>query len=246
MKYKNIVFDLYGTLVDIHTDEEKDALWEMMARIYEKSKAPYPAHVLRKEVQSLIAEKQKSVDEIQIEEIFAELFARKGVDAGKEMISGVCRKFRESSTEYIRLYPGVHELMAGLKKQGRRVYLLSNAQRAFTAHELEMLEIEPYFDGIFLSSDCGVKKPNPRFFDVLVSACGLAPEECLMIGNDENCDIAGGKSAGMGTIYLHTNLSPEYTGTSVPDCAVLEPMESLEEVLGVIGRMERNLAFGRG
>ena len=27
-EYKNFVFDLYGTLVDIHTDEESSALWE--------------------------------------------------------------------------------------------------------------------------------------------------------------------------------------------------------------------------
>ena len=27
-RYKNYAFDLYGTLVDIHTDEESDALWE--------------------------------------------------------------------------------------------------------------------------------------------------------------------------------------------------------------------------
>ena len=27
-EYKNYVFDLYGTLVDIHTDEENGALWD--------------------------------------------------------------------------------------------------------------------------------------------------------------------------------------------------------------------------
>ena len=31
-QYDNFLFDLYGTLVDIHTDEEKDALWEDCAR----------------------------------------------------------------------------------------------------------------------------------------------------------------------------------------------------------------------
>ena len=28
MKYENYIFDLYGTLVDIHTDEENTELWE--------------------------------------------------------------------------------------------------------------------------------------------------------------------------------------------------------------------------
>ena len=30
--YDSFLFDLYGTLADIHTDEEKDALWEACAR----------------------------------------------------------------------------------------------------------------------------------------------------------------------------------------------------------------------
>ena len=34
MRYQNYVFDLYGTLVDIHTDEEQQMLWEKMAMFY--------------------------------------------------------------------------------------------------------------------------------------------------------------------------------------------------------------------
>ena len=32
--YRNFVFDLYGTLVDIHTQEEQELLWEKMALFY--------------------------------------------------------------------------------------------------------------------------------------------------------------------------------------------------------------------
>jgi len=30
-RYENYVFDLYGTLVDIHTDENSEGLWEKLA-----------------------------------------------------------------------------------------------------------------------------------------------------------------------------------------------------------------------
>ena len=30
MRYKNYIFDLYGTLVDIHTEEDNQELWEKM------------------------------------------------------------------------------------------------------------------------------------------------------------------------------------------------------------------------
>ena len=40
--------------------------------------------------------------------------------------------FRALSTEYIRLYEGVPQMLSALKNTGAGVYLLSNAQRAFT------------------------------------------------------------------------------------------------------------------
>ena len=38
-KYDNYVFDLYGTLVDIHTDEEPKEIWDKLALFYVQSSA---------------------------------------------------------------------------------------------------------------------------------------------------------------------------------------------------------------
>ena len=32
--YKNYVFDFYGTLVDIRTDEEKKEIWDKLSLLY--------------------------------------------------------------------------------------------------------------------------------------------------------------------------------------------------------------------
>ena len=37
MQYRNYIFDLYGTLVDIHTDEEIPQLWEFMSDYLKKN-----------------------------------------------------------------------------------------------------------------------------------------------------------------------------------------------------------------
>ena len=34
MRYRNLIFDLYGTLVDIHTDEDAPLVWQKMALLY--------------------------------------------------------------------------------------------------------------------------------------------------------------------------------------------------------------------
>ena len=45
--YQNYIFDLYGTLVDIRTDESADKFWEKVADIYESYGAKYDAKEIR-------------------------------------------------------------------------------------------------------------------------------------------------------------------------------------------------------
>ena len=45
--YQNYIFDLYGTLIDIHTDEETRGLWKQMAGILARRGAKYRPEELR-------------------------------------------------------------------------------------------------------------------------------------------------------------------------------------------------------
>ena len=53
--YKNYIFDLYGTLVDINTDEDKSELWDKLSLFYSLKGAKYKA----KELKDLYSEKVK-------------------------------------------------------------------------------------------------------------------------------------------------------------------------------------------
>ena len=46
--YKNYIFDFYGTLVDILTDEKDPALWDKLAQLYQAYGADYKGEGLRK------------------------------------------------------------------------------------------------------------------------------------------------------------------------------------------------------
>lgn len=89
--------------------------------------------------------------------------------------------------------------MEELKANGKKIYLLSNAQRSFTYHEMEKLDIVKYFDEIYISSDQGVKKSNPAFFNILIEKEGLYVKECQFLWNDQTCDILGAQGVGMDT-----------------------------------------------
>lgn len=238
MRYKNILFDLYGTLVDIHTDEENAELWKKMSRLFETCGAEDTPEGWRSSFETLQREAQETSEEIRMEHIFSGMFAQKGILTDTKQIGQTCRQFRAWSTEYLCLYPGAKEFLQALRKQGRKLYLLTNAQRAFTWQELDKLEIAACFDDIFISSDYGIKKPNPRFFALPLEKYKLQRQACLMIGNDEICDIGGASSAGIDSIYLHTNLSPEYTGKYKATQMVMEPPERMEQLLDVIKEAE--------
>jgi len=223
MNYTDLIFDLYGTLVDIHTEED-DTVWEKCALYFGYYGAPYTGPELKTAVSALMAQKQATAGQnyecfpdLPFEPVMAELFRRKGV-AGNADALGVnaSQLFRIASTDYIRLYPGVTEALESLRKKGYRLWLLSNAQRVFTAYELNLLGLAPYFDGIYISSDYGCRKPDIRFFNALLQEQKLDPEKCLMIGNDLETDIAGAKHAGLDTLYMHTGLTPPHQRAADP------------------------------
>ena len=205
--YQDYIFDLYGTLVDIRTDEEQRVLWNKMSLFFGYYGAVYAPEELRRMYRKLVTDKEKAqkaekercmqivqkeqihyaheaYPEIPIEEVFEKLYEKKGIRAGKELVLHTAQMFRVFSTHHVRLYAGAKELLSEIRRNGRGVYLLSNAQRVFTEYELRYLGIYDSFDGILISSDHG------------------------MIGNDQDNDIAGAKRAGMDTFYIHSAISP--------------------------------------
>lgn len=221
-QYRNYIFDLYGTLVDIRTDETDWGLWEHMSLFYGYYGAHYHAKELHQQYLALVNAKEKSLKqehaeryvhesypEIPIEDVFRELYETKGVIPDQSLVLHTGQTFRAYSTKYIRLYAYAKELLAALREAGRGVYLLSNAQRIFTEYELYYLGIHDLFDGILISSDEGCKKPDARFYKLLQERYGVEITESLMIGNDMDTDIAGAVSVGMDSFYIHSAISPQ-------------------------------------
>ena len=215
MHYPDLVFDLYGTLVDIHTEED-DAVWEKTALYFGYYGAAYTGAELRAAfAEAMAARKARAgqsyecFPDLPFEPVMAELLRARGVTERADTLGvNAAQLFRVCSTHWLRLYPGVLEALAALRAAGHRLWLLSNAQRVFTAFELRALGLEDAFDGVYLSSDYGCRKPDGRFFRALTEDRQLDPARCLMIGNDRDTDIAGAQAAGMATLYLHTDLTP--------------------------------------
>ncbi len=214
-RWQDCIFDLYGTLADIRTDENSPCFWHAIAAWYRKQGADYPPAALQKLYSQFVRQleeeartEQNGCPEIHLEHVFALLFQEKGISAGDRLLQSTGAFFRWCSLQKLCLYQGTLALLQALHASGKRVWLLSNAQRMFTMPEIRLLGLEPYFDGICLSSDCGFKKPDPRFFQQLLREQHILPERAVMIGNDAKCDILGAQAVGLSTIYIRSNLSP--------------------------------------
>ena len=215
MKYTDLIFDLYGTLIDIHT-EENDLVWEKCAIFFgfcgvhlSGAELRQRFHGAMEESEARAGQSYECFPEIPFETVMSRLLREGGVTENAESLGiQAAQLFRISSIEYIHCYPRVTEALARLREKGYRLWLLSNAQRIFTAYELRHLELDRAFDGIYLSSDYGCRKPDVRFFNALLTEQKLDPARCLMIGNDRKTDIEGAKKAGIATLYMHTALTP--------------------------------------
>ena len=221
--YETYVFDLYGTLVDIHTEESDPVVWEKLALFYGYYHAHYEAKELQKRYGELVKGKEanlkstleqdpkyphEAAPEIEITEVFRELYAEKEIEADDALVVHTGQFFRVLTTEYVRTYDGTEEMLKDLQERGKKIYLLSNAQRIFTEYEMHVLDIAKYFDGILISSDFKTKKPDKRFFDILLEKYEMDPATTLFVGNDSRTDIQGAKTVDFATYYVKSNISP--------------------------------------
>ena len=245
MRYQNYIFDLYGTLVDIHTEESKALVWKKAAVYFSAQGAAYTGKELKERYIALIRAEEKRLQkklrkkytditvkevEVNLDRVFVNLFKEKGIKANKQLIKDSMIAFRAITMEKLRLFPGTVELLQGLRDAGKKVYLLSNAQTSFTYPEMKALGITEYFDDIFFSSDLEVKKPSVKFYEALFEKHGLQKADSVMVGNDRFADVQGALDFGIEAIYLHTEQSTPFEGELPEGCVQVDGLVDILEL----------------
>ncbi len=237
--YDNYIFDFYGTLVDIHTNESKAFLWKKLALILSGMGFPYEWKQLKKDYLRFVDEETSKMaseftdsdittrpeyksaltkscppievngeirkPEIELRKVFRQLMSPWTTD---EEIDEFAVTFRALSLDYIRVYDDIFVIFDHLRSEGKKIFLLSNAQACFTVPEMRSLGLYDLFDDIFISSDLGCAKPDPRFLRALVKKHNLDISKSVMIGNDYNSDVAIANALAMDSFYIHTATSP--------------------------------------
>lgn len=230
-RFDVVFFDLYGTLVDIRTDESADAPWDFLSRFIAghggrvmspDSIRDWFADGLGRAVADMGGDDpaRRRYPEPDVLPIYVDLLTTGGIrgsdDVGR-LAGEAAWGFRRSSTSRLRVYPGAVAFLARLHATGRRAVLVSNAQACYTRPELTLLGLDTVLDRIVISSEQGVRKPDPELFRRALRAEGADSSRVVMVGNDERSDIRGAAAAGVAGVYLRTEISPQDDPASSPD-----------------------------
>ena len=109
---------------------------------------------------------------------------------------------REEWMSFVRIDCELVEYIRELKRT-HKVYLFSNAIGSFIERILDKYSLYSLFDGIFISSDIHLIKPDAEYFNYCLERIGANPNDCIF--TDDNIkNIEGALGVGITAIHYTT------------------------------------------
>ena len=166
MRFKNIIFDFGNTIIKFDPYYMFDAFF----KDEKEKREEFVREIFSREYWDKLDEGTLSTDE------YYKLLTKKIPEAYHEKLYNICFNWYKECP-YIE---GMVELIKKLKKDGYKIYLLSNILKEF-ADYMDYYEVFDMFDGLILSGVEGVVKPSDEIFRLTLDKFGLKAEESLFI-----------------------------------------------------------------
>ncbi len=225
-KYKTVLFDADNTLLDFDAAER-----QALRRTMENRGLPYSAKALADYIQinrSLWdAYHRGEITRAHISKQRFRLFGQTlSVAADAEVWN---REYLDYLGDCGDLIPGALETLQALKPYCR-IGLATNGLTVVQRKRLKNNPIVPFLDGIFISEEMGVGKPEPAYFQAVLAALGAERETTLMVGDDLLSDIQGAVNAGLDSVWY----APRGGASPLPTWQVAALADVVPIVLGKV------------
>ncbi|MFC4638511.1 HAD family hydrolase [Deinococcus hohokamensis] len=195
MKYRGVIFDIDGTLVD--SNEAHVRAW---------------VHAF--------ADEGLKVDQAQVRPLIGmggdQLVPRltgiqKDDPVYKRLSEGWKKHFLDDEVAGLTPQPGVRALLEALQARGLNLIVGTSADEALVDRLLEIAGARDLLPERTTASDVEASKPEPDIVQAAVSRLGLPPGEVLMVG-DTPFDIESARKAGVDTVALRCGGDHRFEG----------------------------------
>lgn len=231
MRIKAVVFDLYGTLINIRTDEGDPRVYEEVSKFLGYNHVNVGAEELRdsylRKIREHLSKSKEDHPDVNVMKVFTEILHEYGEGRMELRLPlYTARLFRSLTRRVFEPFPGVYGMLERLRDQ-YSLGLLSDAQRCYTEPEIRELKLDWFFDLMLLSSDHGHRKPEPKYFRQALDSLGVRASDAVYVGDNPQRDLVGAKRAGMRMVLVRST-DREYEGyaadAAIADIAELEPV----------------------
>lgn len=188
MRYRAVIFDLWQTLVPWPVEGAK--------RMYDNLAAHFGSEPDRFRELWLRGRRDREVGPMEPHlRSLAEELGSEG-DVGAAVVIR-----RDWTLEHLVPRPEAIPTLAELRRRGHLLGMIS----ACTAEVPEVWEQTPFgglFDSAVFSCSVGVSKPHRRIYEVACEELGVAPGDCLFVGDGANDELPGAERVGMKAVQL--------------------------------------------
>jgi putative hydrolase of the HAD superfamily len=150
--------------------------------------------------------------EMTFEEVYASFLSNLDVRYDREMLDDLHDNFRKHyRTQY---FSCVEEVLKGLSSK-YKVALLSNTMSDQPKILLREAGFDKYFDAIYCSRDLGIRKPNPKIFDIVLKELSVQPENTVHVGDSVEADMYGARDSDITGVWIKTPDQPLWNGHAI-------------------------------
>lgn len=146
------------------------------------------------------------------------------VDMREEMVSHISSAYVSALFDVPPyLSPDAHTVLQELRDLGKQIGLICNTGltpgfglRRF----LEREGVAKHFDFMLFSDEIGIRKPNPKIFQIAAQKWRFKPCEIVHVGDNLKTDVWGAKNAGFKAVYVASEVGRDRIAESDPKSLV--------------------------
>jgi putative hydrolase of the HAD superfamily len=233
MHIQAIAFDVNGTLIEIHTEDDMDAIFRAIGHFLTYQGIDLRRHEVRelyfrtlKHQQRTSSEEFPEFDAVRVWRTVIDYLATdytRSLPAEKleQMPLLLAEMYRGISRRRLKLYPYVRETLDLLRSR-YKLAVVTDGQSTWARGELHKVGLTEYFDPIVISADHGFRKPDRRLFQYALEGMGVPARNTVYVGNDMHRDIYGAREAGLMTVMFDSDQGTKDYQGCVPEQTITD------------------------